>query len=164
MRVFHKAHRTPYHVENSIRGIRKAKRAGYAGIDLDLQITKDGVIVNTHWPRPMMRDGFRDPKRKLRRWRTVGSMTWAEVSRLRAPGGYRINTLDRALAECARVGITAVVEPKGDKRFLNQAVWDGIKASANRHHARITGYTLLANSRALTFMNKAGVPSHPLKH
>jgi glycerophosphoryl diester phosphodiesterase len=164
--IFHLKHPHPKHEENSLRGIRKAARRGFDEIDLDLQMTKDGAIVVTHWPRPMIRDGFRDPAGKLRRTRTVASMTLAEVTRLRTKhGGYRIQPLRAALAQCARSGIGARLEPKGDRRFENEALWVGVKREADALGAKVRGYSIRnlggrgAGVRRVRAMNAAGIKS-----
>lgn len=118
------------HEENSLRGIRFASTHGYGWIDLDLQITSDGVIVVTHWPRPQRRDAFRDPRRKISRDTPVSRLTWAQVRRLRTSDGYRIRRIETMLRACAKYGIGAYVEPKGDRRFELDAPWRHMKAVA----------------------------------
>lgn len=152
-----------YHLANSLRGIRAARRARKREIDLDLQMTKDGVIVVCHWPRPLLHDGFRDPQGKIGRLRTVSSMTLAEVRRLRAHGGYRIVPLAAALQECGKVGIDARLEPKGDRRFRNQARWDLVRNTADHFGVKLRGYALPQNAAALPYMRSAGIPSTRLK-
>lgn len=144
MKIYHVPHGTPYHKENSIRGIRKAKALGYDAIDLDLQMTKDGVIVCTHWGQPMLHDGFRDPLLPFAdRRRQVRHMRWARVRRLRvARGKYRIQRLEVLLAECARLGITAVLEPKGDPRFRTTATWMRIRVMQRASGATVNVYAL----------------------
>ena len=142
----------PKHVENSNRGDRRAKRQGKRGNDLDMLITEDNVIVNTHWPHPMIHDGFRDPYGRIDEDTPVSKLTWAEVSRLRAgrrPRRYRIRTIDEALRHCARIGIAAVPEPKGDKRFDLDWPWERIFAVAQDAGCTISLRALPANSAAL---------------
>ena len=76
-----------YAFENSPAGIAFAAKHGYASIDLDMQLTKDGVPVNTHWSRPLKKDGFYDPLHKIPKNRKVSDMTLAEVMRLRNKDG-----------------------------------------------------------------------------
>lgn len=166
MSLFHL--RAPHmkHEENSIRGIRKAARARdwrgrrkYTEIDLDMLITKDNRIVGCHWPRPMVRDGFKDPEGQLAKGRTVASMTLAEVSRLRARTGlftYRIQTIERLLAECAKRNIGAVLEPKGDPRFDEPWPWEHIAKVADDLGVHVRVYALRANKNALPAARAAG--------
>lgn len=159
MTVFHPKRGEKYHRVNSIRGIRKAKRLGYREIDIDMQITLDGIIVGTHWPRPMMQDGFRDPKKRLAPMRTVASMTWAEVSRLvagRWPRRYRIQRIERLLAECARQGVGAVLEPKGDPRFRLDATWEHLAKVADDLGADVRVYALKKNAATLPVAKRHG--------
>ena len=159
MRILHVKAPTPKHVENSLRGIRRARRKHFDAIDLDMQMTKDGVPVCTHWPRPMIRDGFRDPLRKIPRTRMVSEMTWHQVARLvagRWPRRYRIVSVDRALYECARQGVTALLEPKGDHRFRDDAVWQHIASVADRVGAHVVVYALPENEAALDPARRAG--------
>lgn len=151
MAVYHPRKGQPYHQVNSIRGIRRAKRKGYTEIDLDMQMTKDRVIVGTHWPRPMFKDGFRDPYRELSRLRTVASMTWEEVRRLKAgrfPRTYRIQRIERLLQECARRGVGAVLEPKGDNRFDQDWPWVHIASVADDCGADVRVYSFQAEALA----------------
>jgi glycerophosphoryl diester phosphodiesterase len=164
--IFHLKHPHPKHEENSLRSIREASRRGFDEIDLDLQITRDGAVVVTHWPRPMLRDGFRDPAGKLRRTRTVASMTLAEVLRLRTKrGNYQILTLREALQECARLHIGARLEPKGDRRFENADLWRGVKREADSVGAKVRGYSIRnlggrgAGVRRVSAMKAAGIPA-----
>jgi glycerophosphoryl diester phosphodiesterase len=150
---------TPKHVENSNRGDRRAKRQGKDGNDLDLQITKDNRIVNTHWARPMIRDGFRDPYGQIPRHRMVRQMTWAEVSRLvagRWPRRYRIRSVEQALRHCARLGVVAVLEPKGDPRFRLDWPWQHIAAVAEDVGATVSVRALRENAAALEPARRAG--------
>lgn len=164
MSVFHVRHGEMYHTENSLRGIRRAARARnpdgtrkYDEIDLDLLISKDNRIVGCHWPRPIRRDGFRDPKKQLAPSRTVASMTLLELARLKAahwPRVYRIQTVERLLAECARVGIGAVLEPKSPDFTL--AHWQHIGKVADAVGVHVRVYALPQNSAALDPARRAG--------
>jgi glycerophosphoryl diester phosphodiesterase len=121
--IAHPAKGEPYHRVNSLRGIRRAAAQGYQRIDLDLSITKDGVIVVNHWPRLMVRDGFRDPLHQVHPSTPIHRLLWVQVKRLRTLGGYRVVTLLRALRECAAYDLEPVLEPKGDPRFEKVATW-----------------------------------------
>jgi hypothetical protein len=159
--IGHVARGVKYHVGNSIRGLR-AMAQWFRKADRDVQKTRDNRLVITHWPRPMIRDGFVDPLGKLSRWRTVDSMTLAEVQRLRAPGDYQIQTLEADAQECARLNIDPVYEPK-TKRLQNQADWDYIAKYAKGLGLKPRGYALPTHWGALKYMNKAGIPSTRLR-
>lgn len=130
MAIFHLKWPRWKHEENSLRGIAYAASHGYDWIDLDLQITSDGVIVVTHWARPMKRDAFLDPRRRITRNTSVSHLTWKQVQRLRTTDGYRIVRVERALRACARHGIGAYVEAKADKRFERDWPWKHMCAVA----------------------------------
>lgn len=186
MSIFHKRHRAPYHTENSLRGIRTAARATkrvarrignrivrqrvkrWNEIDLDVNMTSDGVIVNTHWGMPLLKDGFIDPKGEIPKHAHVRDLTWAQISRLHTKDGYHIRTLERAITECAAFGIGARVEPKVDVRFEDVAVWLPIKAHADKVGCRIKGYSIRnlggkgAGVRRVEAMRAAGIPAVPI--
>jgi hypothetical protein len=157
--IFHVAYPVMKHVENSNRGDRQAKRLGKRGTDLDMLITQDGRIVNTHWPHPMLRDGFRDPYGRVDKDTPVHHLTWVEVSRLRAgrwPRRYRIRSIEQALKHCARLGIVAVLEPKGDPRFVKDWPWQHIRAVADDVGATVSVRALPQNADALPAARRAG--------
>lgn len=170
MRIFHvNRPDEPYHRGNSLRGIRRAARNGWPAIDLDLQMTRDGVVVNTHWDRPMLRDGFRDPWRQIPKEKRVRNMTWNQVSRLvagRLPRRYKIHRVERVLKACARRGIIAFVEPKGDPRFEDPAVWRYVAAVADDVGCDLRGRSIRnlggfgAGVRRVKAMRAAGIPAN----
>lgn len=141
-RIFHIAHGTPYHVENSITGLHKAKRAGFKHIDLDAQVTKDGHVVITHWSRPMLRDGFRDPLHKLGRHRKVASLTLEQVRRLRTRDGFRIHTAWSMFGHAADLGLAVMLEVKADRRFTEVEVMRQVRADANDQECVVRVMTL----------------------
>lgn len=134
--IFHVAKGMKYHVGNSLRGIRKAIRRRFWAIDLDILITKDGVIVGCHWSRPMLRDGFYDPLGKIPPGTPIHQLTWAQVATLRTKDGYRIQRIERLLQECGPK-IIAYLEPKSDARFELDWPWLEIKQAAHYYDCRI---------------------------
>lgn len=124
--MFHKGAKgapDSYAFENSPAGIKFAAEHGYSSIDLDMQITKDGALVATHWSRPMLKDGFYDPQHKLDPKTKIKDMTLAEVMRLRNRDGqsqiYPLSTMVGLLKEH---GIAGDLEAKDDARFASDAV------------------------------------------
>lgn len=171
--IAHVVQGVPYFLLNSIRGLRSAKRQRKPRADRDLQMTRDGVVVVTHWARPLSPHGprghdvFIDPLNRLAKHATVSQMTWDEVRRLRTKrGGYRINTLDRDMQEAGRLNIGLVLEPKTpDKRWQDVNLWRKVRSDAARYGVpRLTGYTLRANRGAAPYMNEAGIPTKILSH
>ena len=112
-----------YAFENSPAGIAFAAKHGYSSIDIDMQITKDGVPVATHWSKPMKKDGFYDPLGKLSKNKKVSDMTLAEVMRLRNKDGQsRIYPMSTIVKELKKHGIAGSLEAKDDKRFATDRV------------------------------------------
>lgn len=158
-RIFHVAWPVLKHVENSVRGIRYADAHGFKAIDIDMQITKDRVIVGTHWARPMRRDGFRDPKRLIRPGTPIRRLTWTQASRLVAghrPRRYRIQRIEKLLGVCARHGVVALLEPKGDARFVLDWPWQHIAAVADDLGCTVSVRALPENADALPAARRAG--------
>jgi len=124
--MFHKGDKgapNSYAFENSPAGIKFAADHGYSSIDIDMQITKDGVPVATHWSKPMSKDGFYDPEHKLSPNTKVSEMTLAEVMRLRNKDGQsRIFPVSTMLGELKKHGIAGDLEAKNDPRFATDEV------------------------------------------
>jgi hypothetical protein len=124
--MFHKgAHGAPktYAFENSPAGIKFAADHNYSSIDIDMQITKDGVPVATHWAQPMKRDGFHDPLGKLGKNTKISDMTLAEVMRLRNKDGKsRIYPVATMIDLLKKNGISGDLEAKNDPRFATDRV------------------------------------------
>ena len=102
-----------YAKENSPEGVKYAANHGYDSIDLDIQMTKDGVPVDTHWGTPMSKDGFFDPQGKLNPDTHVSDMTLAEVTRLRNHDGQsQIHSLDEMIQILANNHVNLSLELK----------------------------------------------------
>lgn len=126
--MFHVRDGVPYHVENSISGgLNRAAAGGYDSIDLDWQLTMPdpfcpycegrgwaciGHPVNTHWLRPRLKDGFRDPEGQIGRFRRVDRMTLAEALRLTAGPGYRMHMAPVMFREAAQRDLKVAAEVK----------------------------------------------------
>lgn len=116
--TFHKGAPDTYAFENSPAGIEFAAKNGYSSINIDTQITKDGMPVATHWSKPLEKDGFYDPKGKIKKGTKVSQMTLQEVMRLRNEDGqsqtYPMSTM---IKELKKHGIAGDLEAKDDNRF-----------------------------------------------
>lgn len=127
-----------YHEANSIRGIRRAVVAGAKWIDNDYMTTRDGVIVCNHSFGVMTKEKFAAPGVPNR---PIDRLTWAQVSRLRGPGGVRIQRIETMMAAYARYGIGVALELKGDGRegfrLITPANLDRIVTLANTHGVRM---------------------------
>lgn len=156
MRIYHLKWPFWKHLENSVRGIRKAARLGYDAIDLDILITKDGVIIVCHWKRPLLRDDFHDPIHRIQLHALVSELNWDQVKRLEAPGDYHIQRIEVALSACARAKIIAYLEPKGDPRFTKDWPWQHIRAVAAKYGTKVLVRALPDNAEALPAARRAG--------
>lgn len=149
------------HIENSPRGVRLAKAAGDPAIDIDLQITKDGVVVACHDNQPMLH-GFFDPLHRLPRDMKISDHPWSVVSRLLARTGvrlYRIHRIEDMLRACVRRGRIAVLEPKANREFAEVWPWQQIAGAAQTVNAtasvralrELNGVRHVAAARAVGF-------------
>lgn len=109
-------HSKNYRFENSLQGLKHAAKNQKA-IDLDVNITRDGVAVNTHWADVLKRGGFYDPKGKIPKNARVSQLTAKEVFRLRSKDGYRIRSMKYMLRKAAKLGVRVEYEAKGSKPF-----------------------------------------------
>lgn len=112
-----------YAFENSPAGVEFAAKNGYTSIDIDMQITKDGVPVATHWSKPLAKDGFYDPEGKIKEGTKVSEMTLAEVTRLRNKDGQsQIHPMSTMIKQLKKHGIAGDLEAKDDNRFASDEV------------------------------------------
>lgn len=112
-----------YAFQNTPEGIEFAAEHGYKCADLDMQITKDGVLVASHWDQPMKKDGFQDPLGKLDQDTRIKDMTLAEVMRLRNEDGQsRIYTVSSLIEQLKSHGLAGDLEAKKDPRFATDKV------------------------------------------
>jgi hypothetical protein len=169
--IFHVQFPRMKHEENSDQGDREARRRHKRGTDLDLTISAPdpncplkgdpehgpgdvcrGHVLNNHWLRALLRDRFRDPLRRIGKRARIDRLTWPQVHRLVAVTRgrrYRIRRIRRALRRCARRGLVAVVEPKGDHRFRLDWPWLYIFAVAQDVGCTISVRALPENAEAL---------------
>ena len=112
----HFLHADNYRFENSVQGLKSAAKHEHA-IDLDVNITKDGVPVNTHWSDVLKRGGFYDPLHKIPKDARISQLTAKEVFRLRSKDGYRIHSMKYMLRKAAKLHVRVEYEAKGSKPF-----------------------------------------------
>lgn len=146
LHVYHRPLGTPAHRGNSRRAITWALARDYTGIDVDVTMTRDGVLIANHWQRPMRFDRFRDSQRRIDPSRKVKTLTWAEVKRLRAPGvpPYRISRLRGLIRHTAEQQkqqgktITLCLEIKpNDDRVTDYAIYRRIAAWSGLFGVRV---------------------------
>lgn len=129
-----------YAFENSPEGVKYASSHGYKRIDIDIQTTKDGVIVATHSKNPFMTKGngtwggFYDPSGKITKG-TIQELTFAQVSKLRHKvGGYKIHRLEDIIAAAKQTNMILNFELKTPKTL--QAKIPSIAIMVNQAHIR----------------------------
>jgi glycerophosphoryl diester phosphodiesterase len=89
--------------ENTLRAFARALALGVDGIELDVQVTRDGVAVVFHDSSLMRLTGTRG---------RIADRTWAELQKLRV-GGEPIPTLADALALTCKQAILQIEIKKG---------------------------------------------------
>ena len=172
-KIYHippKPAKTPYAFENSIQGVKYAGSNGYSHIDIDLQVTKDGVIVATHTETPLHKDprwgGFRDPqgKYKIGSGVKVKNMTWAEVSRLVHKDGYKISKVEDIIKQAKASGVGLRFELKESTRWQQKI--PEIAKLVNKHGvvAHFASINTKVNAKKnLELANKLGFWTRMLK-
>lgn len=131
---YHRKSGQPYALENSLEGIEYAKRHGYKGIDIDVMVTKDGVLVGSHAWEPLksgITGGFKDPAGKIKKDTRLSEMTLAEVRRLRHEDGYRISTLEELIVKAKAENINLIIEMKVPAKIEKQL--PKVAALLNKH-------------------------------
>lgn len=120
------AHLSPYRYNNSAEGIRTLRRApGYRrAIDLDFQMSRDGIFLNTHWHHPSV-EGFRftSGRRKGQVPRAPFRLMRARTAtRLRTDDGYMIQTAYAAIyyASAHRIRVEAEMKAVPSQKALDR--------------------------------------------
>jgi glycerophosphoryl diester phosphodiesterase len=89
--------------ENTMAAFANAIGMGYRYLETDVQASRDGVAVVFHYDRL---SDFTDGTGK------VGDHSWAELSRMRTPGGHGLPRLEEVLDAWPEVRVN--IEPKTD--------------------------------------------------
>ncbi|NRF39580.1 glycerophosphodiester phosphodiesterase family protein [Pedobacter foliorum] len=77
--------------ENSLGALNKAVKRGYSMVEIDLRLTKDGVLITNH---------DRNLKRSFGMDADVSSMTWNQMSKLKGTKGNKILRFEDVLNYC----------------------------------------------------------------
>lgn len=175
--IWHKAEGTPYHVENSYRGLEHvAQLRGdwwpadgvLLAPDIDLLPSKGGTAMATHWRRPLI-NGFRDPRGELDRLVRTDQLTVRELQRLEAPmpgvKPFKIQTLHGMMARAVKLGLGICGEAKDAPASESLEYWQRIKHDADRTGCHFVAMTEQARGasgaawRRLDAAHRAGVPT-----
>jgi len=160
---YHRSGSVPYAFEDSQDGVRYASSHGYDRIDLDLQLTKDGVVVVSHTPKPLGQDrilaGFYDTAGKITDHNiTISELTFAEVSRLKHKDGYRIYSLEYLIGVATEVKLGSLyLELKTPKSLKSHLPEIAAMLNKNQTKAIIGGQTTHAGQLdALAYARRLG--------
>ncbi|WP_170117473.1 glycerophosphodiester phosphodiesterase [Chitinophaga ginsengisoli] len=97
--------------QNSLQALTKAIEKGYWMVEIDLRMTKDGVLV-THHDKTFKNSFGLDA--------AVSSMTWEAISKLHNANGYRVLKLEEVLQNCkGKLGVMIDNKLNGN----DTAVW-----------------------------------------
>lgn len=97
--------------ENSLQALEKAAARGYWMVEIDVRLTKDGMLI-THHDNTFKRSFGVDS--------AVSSMTWAGISKLRNAKGYRVLSLEEVFQFCkGKLGVMIDNKIRGN----DTAVW-----------------------------------------
>lgn len=160
--VAHKPDRDRYREWNSRVGLRRAAAIGAKALDVDVQLSRDRVFLATHWERPLLRDGFRDPQGRIGRFARVDRLWASDVERLRSEEGYRIRPVHQLFPTARRHGITLCLEVKEDPRTADAAAWAQLAADVRDKAAPVVIMSQPfrgAGVAALAAAKAAGLPT-----
>lgn len=99
--------------ENSIRSIQAAVAAGVDGIEFDIRLSKDKQLFLCHDPT-LVRTHEVDEH--------IGSLTAAQIRKLKGPNGDHVPTLLEALEACTNVQVYIEAKGKGWAKPLANAL------------------------------------------
>lgn len=162
-RVGHPKKGQPYHEVNCPRGVEHFADLGYPWVDLDgnpfKSLYRKYVTGNTHWFRPLLRDGFRDPLDEIGKPRTTASILVDEMRRLVTPGGHRIFQMTYMFRVAADARINVLEELKYHRAFESVELhrheqWHVEQLQQTRPHFQVIVAILSTHPRAV-FVAKA---------
>ncbi|MCI3926887.1 glycerophosphodiester phosphodiesterase [Paenibacillus sp. TRM 82003] len=131
------------HPENTIRGFQAALGLGFSHLELDVQLTRDGVPVVIHDPTVDRTTDGKGP---------VASYTLQELRELDAGSGEKIPTLEEALRFAKdRMIVDIELKQTGDAHpGMEEAVLDVVRREDVREQVFLTSFDHYAIERART--------------
>lgn len=177
------AHFLPYRFNNSLRAARKAKKLKFKYSDKDIQVTRDWIVVVTHWDN-LKHDQFTwiwtgkkilgvEVRKRYTGTLDIDHLDWSVVSRLRSSrvGGYRIyglqphmNALHKAgITFCAELKNNRLSDPRCVKQFMDAQKVTGCRVIIMTLQSLLNGAGILAPLRRLAPYKLAGFPTVILK-
>ncbi|WP_214227873.1 glycerophosphodiester phosphodiesterase family protein [Pedobacter sp. B4-66] len=117
--------------ENSLDALKKAVKRGYSMVEIDLRLTKDGVLITNH---------DRNLKRSFGVDADVSSMTWKQMSNLKGTKGNKILRFEDVLNYCkGKLRIMIDNKIDGNDTVLFTKVIDLLKKYDLYDHALMIG-------------------------
>lgn len=89
--------------ENSKEAIIKAAELGYWMVEIDIQVTKDGVLITNH---------DRNLKKCYGIDRDIADMKWEEISELKSETGALVQNFEDVLTLCRELGLNVMIDNK----------------------------------------------------
>lgn len=117
--------------ENSLDALKKAVKRGYSMVEIDLRLTKDGVLITNH---------DRNLKRSFGVDADVSTLTWNQMSNLKGAMGNKILRFEDVLNYC-RGKLQVMIDNKieGNDTVLFTKVIDLLKKYNLYDHALMIG-------------------------
>lgn len=97
---------TTYAMENSPAGIRYAASAGYRSVDIDVNVTKDGVAVASHF-NDLSVEGFGKGK--------ISDRNYKDIDQLKSRDGHKIYTVEQVIKLLADNNLNMSLEVKASR-------------------------------------------------
>lgn len=134
-RLLHKPKGVLYAAWGGVEAVRYAIAHRFGSIDIDVHVSKDGILMAVHWPREWLLDG--KPLGPIR------NHTASELARAvpKNGGRWRIQPVATLLAE-GRDRIVFCLEAKPDEALELASTWARVKADADRYGCRVVVMTI----------------------
>lgn len=129
--------------ENSIEALLQAAKKNYWGVELDMRITKDSVLIAHHDPHFLRYYGES---------REVTEMRWDEIDRLVSDSGTKVQKLEDALSLCAKEGLNVMIDNK--VKGLPIHVFDQLIDLLDTHNLRKTALMIGTTASTEHFTGK----------
>lgn len=161
-RLLHKPKGVLYAAWGGVQAVRYAIAHRFGAIDIDVHVSKDGILMAVHWPREWLLDG--------KPLGPVSTHTASELARAvpRGGGPWRIQPVATLMAE-AKGRIVLALEAKPDPMLERVETWAKVAADAKRFRCRVVVMTIqrqgktphaweIAAIRRLQAAKAAGLP------
>lgn len=135
-----------YRLANSIRGLDAAVRRGYSAVDLDQQVSADGVMHCAHYDEVRKNGDFRwdsETGPRVARGEKISELSSAQIARLvSSSDGFRIQPTTRMLSEAKARRLRVELEAKASRKLERPQTWVPVLAHAREEGVRVQVKTL----------------------